>query len=65
MLPGPRRRLSSFPFEGACVKLAIATPVLNMIVGVAPEWERTGSIEDVARIAERGRRAGLSPPDVQ
>jgi probable F420-dependent oxidoreductase len=52
-LPGPRWRLSSFPFERAYVKLAIATPVLNMIVGVAPEWERIGSIEDVARIAER------------
>lgn len=35
------------------MELAIATPVLNMIVGVAPEWEQTGSIEDVARIAER------------
>jgi probable F420-dependent oxidoreductase len=44
--------------EGSLLQLAIATPVVNMIVGVAAEWEKTGTIADIALIAEHADRLG-------
>jgi probable F420-dependent oxidoreductase len=44
--------------EGTLLQLAIATPVVNMIVGVAAEWEKTGTIADIALIAEHADRLG-------
>lgn len=38
-------------------KLSVATPVVTMMTGAAP-WERDGSIEDLARIAESADRLG-------
>lgn len=38
-------------------KLSVATPVVTMMAGAAP-WERDGSIEDLARIAESADRLG-------
>lgn len=40
------------------MQLAIATPVVNMIVGVAADWEATGTIDDVATIAEHADQLG-------
>ncbi len=40
------------------MKLAINTPVVTMLPGVASDWERDGTIEDVARIAETADRLG-------
>jgi probable F420-dependent oxidoreductase len=40
------------------MKLSVATPVLTMLPGTSGEWERDGSIEDVARIAETADRLG-------
>jgi probable F420-dependent oxidoreductase len=44
--------------EGTLLQLAIATPVVNMIVGVAAEWETTATITDIALIAEHADRLG-------
>ncbi len=43
--------------SAADVKLSVATPVVTMMAGAAP-WERDGSIEDLARIAESADRLG-------
>jgi probable F420-dependent oxidoreductase len=40
------------------MQLAIATPVLTMLPGAHALWEETGTIADVARIAEAGDRLG-------
>jgi probable F420-dependent oxidoreductase len=40
------------------VKLGISTPVVTLVGGLHAEWERTGTIEDVARIAEEADRLG-------
>lgn len=43
--------------DAAAVKLSVATPVVTMTPG-ASSWERDGSIEDLARIAEWADRLG-------
>ena len=43
--------------NAADVKLSVATPVVTMMAGAGP-WERDGSIEDLARIAESADRLG-------
>jgi len=43
--------------NAADVKLSVATPVVTMTAG-AGRWERDGSIEDLARIAESADRLG-------
>lgn len=43
--------------DAAEVKLSVATPVVTMTPGAAA-WERDGSIEDIARIAECADRLG-------
>jgi probable F420-dependent oxidoreductase len=40
------------------VKLAIVTPVLTIFPGAHARWEETGTIDDVARIAETAERLG-------
>lgn len=42
----------------AGVRLAVATPVLTMMPGAHARWEESGTIEDVARIAEAADRLG-------
>ncbi|MCM3882163.1 TIGR03619 family F420-dependent LLM class oxidoreductase [Frankia sp. R82] len=40
------------------LRLSIPTPVVTTLPGVSSPWEQTGTIEDVARIAEVGDRLG-------
>lgn len=40
------------------MKLALATPVVINLPGAHASWERTGTIEDIARIAEAADRLG-------
>ncbi|OBH52844.1 LLM class F420-dependent oxidoreductase [Mycobacterium sp. E2479] len=39
-------------------KLSVATPVVTMFPGSSGEWEKTATIEDLARIAEAADRLG-------
>jgi probable F420-dependent oxidoreductase len=38
--------------------LSVGTPVVSMLPGSCGEWEQTGTVEDVARIAETADRLG-------
>lgn len=40
------------------LQLSIASPIVTMQSGLHPSWERTATIEDLARIAEAGDRLG-------
>jgi probable F420-dependent oxidoreductase len=40
------------------MKLALLTPVVTMVPGTHTAWEETGTIEDLARIAEAAERLG-------
>jgi probable F420-dependent oxidoreductase len=42
----------------AGIKLSVATPIVTMRPGFCGEWERDGSIEELARIAETADRLG-------
>ncbi|MCK9878726.1 TIGR03619 family F420-dependent LLM class oxidoreductase [Frankia sp. Ag45/Mut15] len=41
------------------LKLSIPTPVVSMLPGASSPWEQTGTIEDVARIAQAADRLGF------
>ena len=40
------------------MKLAVSTPVVTLVGGLHAEWERTGTVADVARVAEEADRLG-------
>ncbi|SEO49012.1 TIGR03619 family F420-dependent LLM class oxidoreductase [Trujillonella endophytica] len=42
------------------MKLSVGTPVVSMLPGASGEWERSGTIADVARIAETADHLGYS-----
>jgi probable F420-dependent oxidoreductase len=42
----------------ATPKLAVATPIVTMLPGISADWEKSASIEDLARIAETADRLG-------
>jgi probable F420-dependent oxidoreductase len=44
--------------SAAIAKLSISTPVVTMFPGTSGEWEKTGTIEDIAQIAEAADRLG-------
>lgn len=44
--------------DSPALRLALATPVVINVPGAHAEWERTGTIEDVALFAEAADRAG-------
>ena len=43
--------------DASKIRLSVATPVVTMMAGAGP-WERDGSIDDLARIAESADRLG-------
>jgi probable F420-dependent oxidoreductase len=43
---------------GPLMQLAVATPVVTMLPGAHAQWEESGTIADVARIAEAADRLG-------
>ena len=53
-----RALLESTAMSAAIAKLSVATPVVTMFPGTSGDWEKTGTIEDVARIAEAADRLG-------
>lgn len=53
-----RALLESTAMSAAIAKLSVATPVVSMLPGASGDWEKTGTIEDVAQIAEAADRLG-------